>query len=190
MWCMERAEGEEQDIDKIALRILLINFGAIHTTSMVTLESFPTPSPNSILYTCFWCVFSELHFCHVSSSGEPTFNPDPTRRGRGGCCATWMVKVCIEQDVEDRQLHKGDSTHRCTWYMYATPLLLNYSLASRRVLFADLPHSLSHHRGNAARGPQALHILQRTHRSCRDNPIRSFSLHAPRHGVPRECKPI
>ena len=57
MWCMERAEGEEQDIDKIALRILLINFGAIHTTSMVTLESFSTPLQISSLRLFLVCVF-------------------------------------------------------------------------------------------------------------------------------------
>ena len=36
MWCMDTAQGEEQEIYNLALRILLINFGAIHTTSMVT----------------------------------------------------------------------------------------------------------------------------------------------------------
>jgi hypothetical protein len=40
MWCMDKAQGEEQNIDKIALRILLINFGAIHTTSMVTQSAY------------------------------------------------------------------------------------------------------------------------------------------------------
>ncbi|KAK7060436.1 hypothetical protein VNI00_001201 [Paramarasmius palmivorus] len=36
MWCMNAAEtlGDEKDVDKLALRMLLINFGAIHTTSL------------------------------------------------------------------------------------------------------------------------------------------------------------
>ncbi|THH19419.1 hypothetical protein EW146_g1766 [Bondarzewia mesenterica] len=33
MWCMDEARGNEQEIQNIALRILLINFAAIHTTS-------------------------------------------------------------------------------------------------------------------------------------------------------------
>lgn len=34
MWCMDEAKGEEQSVDRLALRILFINFGAVHTTSM------------------------------------------------------------------------------------------------------------------------------------------------------------
>lgn len=41
MWCMEealrRSNSEDNDVENLALRILMVNFGAIHTTSMVGL---------------------------------------------------------------------------------------------------------------------------------------------------------
>ena len=39
-WLMDTAEGEEKDVRALTLRILTVNFAAIHTSSMVR---SPTP---------------------------------------------------------------------------------------------------------------------------------------------------
>ena len=43
MWLMEEAQGDERSTRNLALRILTVNFAAIHTSSMVCLLTPLTP---------------------------------------------------------------------------------------------------------------------------------------------------
>lgn len=41
-WLIEQANEDERTVDDIVMRILVVNFAAIHTSSMVCLTSFAT----------------------------------------------------------------------------------------------------------------------------------------------------
>ena len=60
-WLMEDAIGEEKDPRNLTLRILSINFGAIHTTAMVSVSRVfglllaqLSNSPSHSLFTSYW----------------------------------------------------------------------------------------------------------------------------------------
>lgn len=74
MWFMDEAGKDEQDVRSLTLRILTVNFAAIHTSSMV---SFVTPC----LHTHIFDVFVELHSCAVSLGGQSGVYTTSSRGG-------------------------------------------------------------------------------------------------------------
>jgi hypothetical protein len=101
-WLMDTAEGAEQKPAALAQRLLILNFAAIHTSSMVRLLHYSDQRffPRS-KYTP-----PVIHDECVSTSIASGIRTGPSRGNRNRCRRRRVVEVVSSKDAQGRQLHQ------------------------------------------------------------------------------------
>jgi hypothetical protein len=84
-WLMDNARGEEKSPRNLTLRVLLVNFAAIHLTSMVPMFSY-------FLASVLKYIVTELHSHSLQSRSDAALHTAIARGGGGRCRQRRLVE--------------------------------------------------------------------------------------------------
>ena len=122
-WLLEEARAKGTPFDNVVEKVLLVNFGAIHTSSGVRFSCVLSDGSSlSLSHVHYAFAMTGVHTRIVQPRGTPPVHPAAARRGRSGHRRGRMEQALTPEDAQARQLSQGvDASRR--WFPVYVSLL-------------------------------------------------------------------